>query len=98
MVQTLGIPAPTLAAVNSSDIIVDATPVTLLAYTADGLFPSDVQIFVERKCGANWQLEGMLKGYSILVNAPGTYRLRKGATPYAIGFGIDEITFGGGEG
>lgn len=91
MGQTLALLSPQTAAGVSADIVVGAAPVTLLAYTADGLFPSGLQIFVDRKIGAYWQEEGTMTGKSMVANAPGTYRLRKGATSYAVGFGKDEV-------
>ena len=91
MAQDLTLLPPTAAAGVSADIVVGADPVTLFTYTATGVFAYSPQLFVDRQVGANWQEEALLSGHSILLNAPGTYRARKGETAEAVGFGKDEV-------
>ena len=96
MAQTLALLAPTAAAGNSADIVVQGTPVTVYAYSADGSFPNGAVSFtISRKIGANYVLErtaGGSDGRAVVLYGPGTYRLSKLATTDVWGFGKDDAT------
>lgn len=101
MGQTLALNgAPTMAAHDSGDIVVGGSPVAVFAYSGLADFGYDFVAFVDRKVGANWIPEANDKGVthtltkarpSIGLFLPGTYRLRKAATPGVVGFGKDEV-------
>lgn len=99
--QTLALGgAPTTAALNSTDVVVGATPVTLFAYSGLAAFDFGFVAYIDRKIGANWIPEADYKGVAMVLTAsrpgiaifaPGTYRARKGVTPGVVGFGKDEV-------
>ena len=86
---------PTTTAANSADFTVAVgTPVRISLFNAaGGQLANDAFAFVEYKASNNQYFgapEGGLDSFnqSLLLSAPGTYRVRKGAA--AVAFGVDK--------
>lgn len=99
MTQTVVL-APQTAAGDSGDIVVGASPVTLILYAADGVVDDTIRCGIYRKVGSNYQPEPDDRGYnaalssdrlSVVFDAPGTFKCYKPETTENVGFATDTV-------
>ena len=85
---------PKTAYEASTDVVVTTTPITV-SFNYDPavvVTPTRLQAMVDRKdSSGNYKLDQILTGddVSIVINGPGTYRVRKTATAQAVGIDTD---------